>query len=58
VPGLAQVYLNEQVLGEVTSPEQFQANVTARLLNRNTVRFSVRSTEPLGAVTIEIRAPL
>jgi hypothetical protein len=56
VPGPAEVSLNGRMIGALADAGRFEADVTGRLAERNTVAVSVASTEALGEVTVEVRS--
>jgi hypothetical protein len=56
VPGPVEVYLNGQAIGENREMGSFAVDITDLLQTRNIVLFAVTSSEPLGEVSIEIRA--
>ena len=55
LPASAEVTLNGELIGSITTPGPFAADVTIRLQGRNTVSFTVPPGEQLGEVAIEIR---
>jgi hypothetical protein len=55
VPGPVEVYLNERLIAESIEVGAFAADITNLIQIRNTILFSVKSSEPLGEVSIQIR---
>jgi hypothetical protein len=55
VPGPAEASVNGQPAGSAPESGPFAADITDLLRPRNTVVFTVASTEALGEVTLEIR---
>lgn len=56
IPGPVEVYLNGQLLAGNHEAGLFAADITDLLQPRNTILFAVTSSEPLGEVSLEIRA--
>jgi hypothetical protein len=55
VPGPGAVRVNGELVGTLEAPGAFAADITALLLPRNEVTFTVASGAPLGAVALEVR---
>jgi hypothetical protein len=55
VPGAAEVRVNGEPVGALDAPGPFATDITSILRPRNEAAFIVSSTEPLGAVTLEVR---
>lgn len=55
VPGPAQVEVNGTVIGELSGPASFAADVTDLLRQRNTVTFRIPTDPPIGEVSLEVR---
>jgi len=56
VPGPNEVSINGKVIGGSREKGPFAVDITDVLEPRNQVLFSVDSSDPLGEVTLEIRA--
>jgi hypothetical protein len=56
VPGPSEISLNGNVIGETHEKGPFAVEITNHLQPRNRIQFSVTSADPLGEVSIEIRA--
>lgn len=56
VPGPADVLLNGNTVDTLAAAGPFALDVTDRLLPRNAVAFVVASPEPVGEVSLEVRA--
>lgn len=56
IPAPAQVLLNGQKIGAIPESGSFAVDITESLQARNSLLFEVSSAQPLGAVSIEIRA--
>jgi len=54
IPGPAEITLNDEPLGSVAAAGPFAADITTRLLTRNSVVVLVTSEELLGLVVLEI----
>jgi len=57
LPAATQVHLNGDLIATNQVPGPFQADITIRLLGRNTVSFTVPRGEYPGEVALEIRRP-
>lgn len=56
VPGAAEVFVNEQLVGRTSASGPFSVDITDLLSNRNSVLIQAESSDALGAVAIEIRS--
>lgn len=55
VAGVAEVRVNGEPVGSPDVAGPFAADITAHLLPRNEITFTVASDAPLGAVALEVR---
>lgn len=58
LPGPAEVRLNDQVVASTFARGPFRLDITRHGQPRNTVGFSVTSTESVGEVTLEVHRVL
>lgn len=57
LPAATEIHLNGNSIATTAASGPFEADVTALLLGRNTVTFTVRRDEDPGEVALEIRRP-
>jgi hypothetical protein len=57
LPAATQVHLNGDLIATTTASGPIEADITSRLLGRNTLRFTVPRGESPGEVAVEIRRP-
>ncbi len=57
LPAATQVHLNGALIAITAATGPFQADFTVRLLDRNTVSFTIPPGGSLGEVALEIRGP-